>query len=190
MKPLRFFLSACLLLMGASAVFADAVPPDPKITMGGGGSCTESPFSENSLTQSFTGLHTGCINDFTNNIPGGEFGITLTQLVVNVTSPFTGAISCAVTDTNTGGPSPLHGFTPNGSSATSCTFFELEGDTGITTGLTYGLLFDTNFGSLVDITLAQTVITPEPATMLLLGVGLAGLLAVRKRLKVEGAGAV
>ena len=186
MRILRLFLPVCLLLIGASAALADGAP-DPKITMGGRGSCTDSPFIEDSLTQSFTGLHTGCVNDFTNSIPSDELGITLDHLVVNVTSPFTGPISCDVTDTNDGGPSPLHGFTPDGSSPTSCRFFALggdPGDPGITPGFTYGLFFDTNFGTTVDVTLAQTVV-PEPATMLLLGIGLPMmLLAVRKKLKV------
>jgi hypothetical protein len=43
------------------------------------------------------------------------------------------------------------------------------------------------FPSFIDITLAP-VVTPEPPTMLLLGVGLAVLLAGRKWLKVVATG--
>jgi PEP-CTERM motif len=185
MRMLRLILSACLFVIIANTAFADSTPPDPRITMGGGGSCTETPFSENALTQSFTGLKTGCINDFQNDIfvdDGTPFD--LTTLVVNVTSPFTGSISCAIVE-----GSPLTG-TPT-ASASACTFVAaIESEESIRNGTIYGLEFDNlsgSFGSTVDITLSQNVIpTPEPPTILLFSVGLAGLLAGRKRLEVAG----
>ena len=183
MKILRCCLILTLLGLSSTAAFADGVP-DPKATMGGGGSCNETPFSETSFTQSFTGLQIGCRNDFQNNIGGGD-GVTLNMLVVNITSSFTGALTCAIFE-----GSPLSGFTPTGSSPTSCTYFRLEGDPGIGPGAVFSLQFDNvdgSFGNSVDITLAQTVIpTPEPAAMLLFGAGLAVLQLGRKRFKVAG----
>jgi hypothetical protein len=186
---------ALLSLSVGSAVKADVV--DPKIALGPTGSCVSTennPLQETSLTQSFTGLQTGCINDFQNEIGGG---VTLDKLVVNITSPFTGTISCALTL-----PAPLNDFKV--SSPTSCTFFEHSegggtddestGDVqcqnsesedcgGIGHGTIYGLSFDKNFGDTVDITLAQKVMTPEPTTLLLFGSGFVTFLANKKRLK-------
>ncbi len=164
---LSFLAVALFLLLAAGGAKADVI--DPKIAMGGGGSCTEN--SQTSLTQSFTGLLTGCVNAFTN-----LNDVTLDTLVVNVTSPFDGQISCEVLTT-----APLNSTMV--SSPTSCTFFDATLIGSITPGARYGLTFDTSFGSTVDTILAQTVITPEPATLLLLGTGLAALSANRKRLK-------
>jgi hypothetical protein len=208
--PLGFLAVALFILPAGNVVKADVV--DPKISLGPTGSCASThnnPLQETSLTQSFMGLETGCINDFQNEIGRG---VTLDRLVVNITSPFTGPISCEVL---TG--SPLNGVTPNGSSATSCTFFEItnnfssfghtsgfeeNGDDsncedsgsensdsgsescgGIGHGAIFGLTFDRNFGNFINITLAQSVITPEPATLLLFGSGFTAFLANKKRLK-------
>ena len=213
MKRLSCFLGfltvVLLLLPAASVVKADVV--DPKISLGPTGSCASThnhALQETSLTQAFTGLETGCINDFQNEIGPG---VTLDKLVVNITSPFTGPISCEVL---TG--SPLNGVTPNGSSATSCTFFvitnfssfghtssfEQSGDDsncedsdsensdsgsencgGIGHGGKFGLTFDKNFGNFINISLSQQVTAPEPATLLLFGSGLMAFLANKKRLK-------
>ncbi len=173
---LSFLAVALFLLLVGNVAKANGV--DPSIGLGPGGSCTTSPFQETSFTQAFTGLQTGCINDFQNQITSDDVGQTLDTLVVNVTSAFTGQITCVLLE-----GAPLNSATPNGSSPTSCTFSDQTFLTSITPGQTYGLTFDTNFGPTVDIVLAQTVITPEPATLLLLGSGLAALAANRKRLK-------
>lgn len=172
-----------LLVVGFAAVAAKADVVDPKITIGGGGSCDAQSLT--SLTQSFSGLTTGCLIDFTNNVSNDdeEEGITLFQIVVNVTSAFEGPLSCEV-----GEGSPFNnGFV---SSATSCTFNSIVPDfffnelitSGLGPGKTFSLTFDTNFGSTVDVTLAQEVInTPEPASALLLLTGAGALFALRKR---------
>jgi hypothetical protein len=185
-KILRLFLPVCLLLIGANAVFADGSTPDPKILMGGGGSCQS--FSEDSLTQTFFGVKTGCVVDFTNNITSNDQGVTLDLLVVNVDTPFSGALSCDIT-----ADSPLQG-TPTVSSPTSCTFQDPSGVIlSIDPGEIYSLSFinpctiGCGFPAFIDITLAQTVIpAPEPATILLLGVGLAVLFAGSKKFKDAG----
>ncbi|MGB2679009.1 MAG: PEP-CTERM sorting domain-containing protein [Candidatus Acidiferrum sp.] len=191
MRTLRLFLPACLLLVGANIALAQG-STDPKIVMGGGGSCQS--FDETSLTQTFTNVETGCVVDFTNQIKSGESevpNVILDLLVVNVDTPFTGALSCAL-----GAGAPLLG-TPTVSSPTSCTFQDPPQEIlSIDPGTTYSLSFVNpnaiggGFPAFIDITLAQTVIpTPEPATILLLGVGVAVLFAGRKRLKVAGTGA-
>lgn len=180
MRVTRWLL--ILLVIGFASVVAKAdTAVDPKITIGGGGSCAAQSLT--SETQSFSGLTTGCLIDFTNNISNDDEGETLFQLVVNVTSPFEGPLSCDIAE-----GSPFNnGFA---SSATSCTFnniilesFVSSFDaTGWGPGQTISLTFDTNFGGTVDVTLAQTVIsTPEPASALLLLTGAGALFALRKR---------
>ena|SRR5438128_4438189 len=180
MKLVRVLL--VLLLMGFAAVAAKADGVvDPKITIGGGGSCEEQSLT--SLTQSFTGLTTGCMIDFQNNISNDDSGVTLFQIVVNITSAFSGPLSCEV-----GEGSPFNNAVV--SSATSCTFsasfaddeFFEEELSGLGPGGVFSLTFDTNFGPTVDTTLSQNVITtPEPASALLLLSGAGALFAFRKR---------
>lgn len=166
------FLAVALFLLCVGSA-AKATPIDPEIILDGSGSCPGTQF-QTSFTQAFLGLQTGCTIDFRQLI--GQ-GVILHTLVVNVTSPFNGQISCM------NGPfSPLQG-TPVVSSPRSCTFSDPPTSSGsIGFNTTYSLFFGTNFGPTVDIILAQQVV-PEPATLLLLGTGVVALLANRKRLK-------
>ena len=183
MRMMRFFLPGCLFLIGASTAFAQT---DPRVTMGGGGSCQS--FDETSLTETFTHVQTGCVVDFTDHIADND-GVSLDILVVNIDTPFSGTLSCGL-----GAGTPLN--TAFASTPTSCTFEDETLLESITFGSTYSLSFVNpcaiepscmQFPSFIDITLAP-VVTPEPPTMLLLGVGLAVLLAGRKWLKVVGIG--
>jgi len=185
MRLTRWFL--ILFIIGLTAAVANADPVDPRITVGGGGSCQS--FSLTSLTQTFTGLQTGCLIDFTNNIgseepeePEFEGSVFLTHIVVNVISAFDGPLSCEI-----GPNSPFNVETL--SSPTSCTFSAVS-DTllsffslpGVGPGGVFSLTFDPNFGSTVDITISQDVIsTPEPASALLLLTGAGAFFALRKR---------
>jgi len=183
MKMARFLLIVLVIGFGAMAARADVV--DPKIIIGGGGSCSLQ--SLNSFTQSFSGIDTSCVTDFQNNISNDDEGVTLFQIVVNVTSAFTGPLSCDVAE-----GSPFNnGFA---SSATSCTFNNIVPESflsalvtsGVGPGQIFSLQFDneggTGFGPTVDLTISQTVLpTPEPASALLLLAGAGALAAFRKR---------
>jgi PEP-CTERM motif len=187
MKAYRLLL--LVLIGGFAATIARADGVDPKITIGGGGSCDAR--SLESETQSFTNLSTGCQIDFSNNIFDGEFGVTLFKLVVNVTSGFTGTLSCAALEGS------IFTVDSEATTANSCTYVT---DTGFHNGdAPISLQFDndpnggggftgactdnsTNSPTCVDVTIAQTVInTPEPASAVLLLAGAGALAAFRKR---------
>jgi hypothetical protein len=181
MKAFRFLFVMALLGFAVTIARADTV--DPKITIGGGGSCAGNSLT--STTQSFTGLSTGCQIDFTNNIGSDdEFGVTLFKIVVNVTSGFTGALSCGTFEGS------IFTVDLEASTANSCTFVT---DTGFASGNVLSLEFDNDpsggggfNNNSVDVTLAQTVInTPEPASALLLLTGMGALAAFRKRRQAQ-----
>lgn len=189
MKSFRLLFA--LVFLGFAATLASADTVDPKITIGGGGSCAS--INLTSLTQQANGLDTSCTTDFVNQITQDDASVTLTQIVINVTSAFTGTLSCA-----TATDSPFFGQTTG---TNSCTFFVqtidllspslLDTQTcgpnlGLGPGCKFGLSFDNlggpGFGPTVDLTISQTVIpTPEPASALLLLTGFGAFAAFRKR---------
>jgi hypothetical protein len=193
------FLAVALLLLCAASV-TKASGADPLVGLGGGGSCGS--FSEESLTQTFNNVLTGCVNDFTN-----ATGLTLNSLTATITSSFFGSVSCFI-DTSQpgnppGNPPPFGTGTPTATNACDFTgqfspiLSALSLDDvlpGGVSGLQFGypgLEFfpcDPATGgacatplSVVNVKLSAT--TPEPGTMLLLGTGLVTLVTSRKRLK-------
>ena len=181
MKAFRYLLVILVAAFAVSIARADGV--DPKITIGGGGSCAAQSLT--SETQSFTGLSTGCQIDFTNNISDdSEFGVTLFKIVVNVTSGFTGTLSCGTFEGS------IFVVDTEATTATSCTFLAPN---GFASGNTLSLQFDNDpsggggyNNNSVDIEIAQTVInTPEPASAVLLLTGMGALAAFRKRRQIQ-----
>lgn len=187
MKAFRLLLLVLVAGFAATMVRADGV--DPRITIGGGGSCDARSITL--LTQTFDNLSTGCQIDFSNDIPGGEFGVPLFKLVVNVTSGFTGTLSCAALEGS------IFTVDTEASTATSCTFvtstgffhgdlpisLEFDNDPngggGFTGACTDG---STNSPTCVTVIVAQDVVsTPEPASAVLLLAGAGALAAFRKR---------
>src|SRR5215470_15111628 len=130
-----------MVVLGFAATLARADGVDPKITIGGGGSCAAQSLT--STTQSFTGLSTGCQIDFTNNIGGGDefeledFGTTLFKIVVNVTSGFTGTLSCGTFEGS------IFIVDTEATTATSCTFLAPN---GFAPGAVLSLQFDNDPG--------------------------------------------
>jgi len=189
-----FRLLFVLILLGFAATIASADVVDPRITIGGGGSCSSQNLT--SLTQDTGPLDTSCTTDFFNQITQDDESVTLTQIVVNVTSSFDGQLGCAAAS-----DSPFFGVITG---TNSCTFFvqniEFESalfnttscgpNLGLGPGCEFGLSFDNlggpGFGPTVDLTISQTVIpTPEPASALLLLTGFGALAAFRKRRQAQ-----
>lgn len=192
MKKLGYgFLFAILVMLSASTTKADAID-DPRIG-GGGGSCASIDLLSLSQVITITAAElyqpTGpCIVDIVN-----ETGTTLTSLVVTVNTPFAGLLSCYFLP----GTSPFSVVSPSTPTATNeCTFsggsFLDEGVFGLQFGdplhpfcgpgstVTNGVC--SNPLTSLDVTLHPT---PEPASIALIGSGLAALVARRKKLGSE-----
>ena len=185
MKKLAYLL-VLLALTVLSASGVNANPIDPKVGLGGGGSCAS--FSQTS--DSFTVVvPTGCIVDFTNNIQGA----TLTNLIVTINTAFSGALSCVIDLTQPGN----NGVSPFAfGQVTAPNQCEFSGPPqgpidAVLPGGSYGIQFgyaglpfqtcDANGNCTALSSLSITVSTPEPVSLALLGAGLLGLLGVRKR---------
>src|SRR5271155_3913136 len=177
MRFLRLLISACLLLLGVNAAFADGTPPDPKITMGGSGSCQS--FDETSLVQEFDNLDTGCMVDFTNEITFQGVPVSIFTLIATVDTSFGGVLTCALAE---GAPLDV----VSQPSANSCRFSS-SGDANIGGGVVYSLEFDNDpsgpgaFATPLDVTLSANP-APEPSTLLFASLGMALLVVAKKKL--------
>jgi len=187
MKKLSYlFVLFTLIILSASTTKADAL--DPLIGGGGTGTCPGSAVVDlMSPTQMVTitsgEVNLGCIVDFLN-----DTGAPLTSLVVTVDTPFSQVLGCFILP----GASPFSVASPSIPIITdSCTF---SGGDGVPNGTKFGLEFgipghpfcldDPTTGlcqplSSLDVTLHPT---PEPASITLIGTGLAALVARRKKL--------
>jgi PEP-CTERM motif len=188
MKKLSYLFVLCALIVLCARV-TQATPVDPKIGLGGGGSCAS--FSQNTSSQSFTlgAGQLGCIVDFTNNIPGA----TLTFLTVTVNTPFAGLLSCAIDLTQPNGVSPFS--VAQQTAPNACTF---SGPPAFPDAVLPGGLYGVQFGypglmfqtcdtqgvctNLTSLKITLTTV-PEPASIALIGTGLLALVAGRKRLR-------
>jgi hypothetical protein len=174
------YLFALLALATFSVSSASANPIDPKVGLGGGGSCAS--FSQTSLSFT-TSVPTGCIVDFTNNIPG----LTMTNLIVTINSAFTGVLSCAIdlTQPGNGGVSPFafaQQTAPN-----QCTFSgpPLGPPDAVLPGGSFGIQFGYPGLAFQTSTISITVATPEPGIIALIGVGVLAIVVSRKKLATK-----
>ncbi len=186
MKKLSYlFVLFALIILSASTTRADQV--DPLIGGGGSGTCLGSAVVDlMSPTQMVTitsgEVNMGCIVDFLN-----DTGAPLTSLVVTVDTPFSQVLGCFILP----GASPFSVASPSIPIITdSCTF---SGGDGVPNGTKFGLEFgipghpfclnDIN-GVCQSLTSLDVTLhpTPEPASITLIGTGLAALVARRKKL--------
>ena len=184
MKKLSYgFVFALLIMLFASSTRADVA--DPRIGAGGTGSCGSVDLT--SVTSSFTlsASELGCIVDFTNDTPGP---ITMLEVDVNP-ALFSGALTCGLD-----AGSPFSSFEqPPTTAAGTCLFLGANIPMGSMFGLSFGstihpFCLDNPTTGVCEklqnlpVTVAST---PEPASLALIGTGLAAWLARRKKLGSE-----
>jgi hypothetical protein len=202
------FLAVALFVLSTGSV-AKANSVDPQVGLGGDPATCEFAVTESSTSQMVNNAPTGCIFDVTNAIPGA----TLTSVTITILSDFFGKgtsnLTCHVyaNEAGFGSPSPFSIGTPN-ADGTACTFsgppvsntgIILLSSTlvppptgGVNPGGSYGVELGSGNSPFLDPTgqfvlgslnLMLSATVPEPGTLLLLGTGLAAIIANKKRLK-------